>query len=83
LVGVSFGLRPLFTPHGTGAAFPCPRADQSRSNYANPPSTVSISRPCAVVVSAHVSPSDRNPALSVMGGNGVQQARNALIVSLS
>ena len=37
----------------------------SRSNSARPPSTVSIKRPCAVVVSAHVSPSDRNPASRV------------------
>jgi hypothetical protein len=34
----------------------------SRSNSASPPSTVSIKRPCGVVVSAHASPSDRNPA---------------------
>jgi hypothetical protein len=34
----------------------------SRSNSASPPSTVSIKRPCAVVVSAHASARDRNPA---------------------
>jgi hypothetical protein len=34
----------------------------SRSNSANPPNTVSIKRPCAVVVSAHVSLRDLNPA---------------------
>jgi hypothetical protein len=31
-------------------------------NSARPPSTVSIKRPCGVVVTAHVSPSDRKPA---------------------
>src|ERR1035441_662265 len=36
---------------------------RSFSNSANPPSTVTISRPCAVVVSAHASPSERKPAL--------------------
>jgi len=34
----------------------------SRSNSASPPSTVSISLPCAVVVSAHASASDLKPA---------------------
>jgi hypothetical protein len=34
----------------------------SRSNSASPPSTVSIRRPCAVVVSAHVSLRDLKPA---------------------
>ena len=34
----------------------------SRSNSARPPSTVSISRPCGVVVSAQASPSDLNAA---------------------
>src|SRR3984957_2497844 len=34
----------------------------SRSNSARPPSTVSISLPCAVVVSAQVSRRDRKPA---------------------
>jgi len=35
---------------------------RSRSNSASPPSTVSINRPCDVVVSAHVSPRDLKPA---------------------
>src|SRR5208283_2462298 len=35
---------------------------RSRSNSASPASTVSISRPCDVVVSAHASPSDLKPA---------------------
>jgi hypothetical protein len=40
---------------------PCgPRS--ARANSAKPPSTMSMRRPCSVVVSAHVSPSDRNPA---------------------
>jgi hypothetical protein len=34
----------------------------SRSNSAKPPSTVNISRPCGVVVSAHLSVSDLKPA---------------------
>ncbi len=36
----------------------------SRSNSANPPRTVSKRRPCAVVVSAHASPSERKPVLA-------------------
>ena len=35
---------------------------KSRSNWARPPSTVSIGRPCEVVVSAHASPSEPKPA---------------------
>ena len=34
----------------------------ARSNSARPPKTVSISRPCAVVVSAQASASDLKPA---------------------
>ena len=62
--GVSFGLRPSFTPLATARARPSPVLARinSRSNSASPPRTVSISRPCGVVVSAHASPSDRNPA---------------------
>ena len=36
----------------------------ARSNSAKPPSTVSMRRPCGVVVSAHVSLSERKPALA-------------------
>ena len=39
-----------------------PRRSTPRSNSARPPKTVSISRPCAVVVSAHVPASDRKRA---------------------
>jgi hypothetical protein len=35
---------------------------KSLSNSARPPNTVSIKRPCAVMVSAHVSPSEQKPA---------------------
>jgi hypothetical protein len=35
----------------------------ARSNLAKPPSTVSMRRPCGVVVSAHVSLSERKPTL--------------------
>jgi hypothetical protein len=64
LIWVSFGSLPSFTPFATARARPSlVRARiKSRSNSAKPPSTVSIKRPCAVVVSAHVSPSDRKPA---------------------
>jgi hypothetical protein len=69
LVQGSFGLRPIFTPRALARSRPSPVRTRmrSRSNSASPPSTVSINRPCDVVVSAHVSPSDRNPAsLAVM-----------------
>ena len=48
-------LRPL-------PSFRCPRHNHSRSNSASPPRTVSINRPCGVVVSAQVSASDLKPA---------------------
>src|ERR1700719_961776 len=62
--GVSFGGRPIFTPFALARSRPSPvRARiNSRSNSASPPSTVSIRRPWAVVVSAHVSLSERKPA---------------------
>jgi hypothetical protein len=48
----------------------------SRSNSARQPSTVSISRPCGVVVSAHVSLSDRKPAqLSVTAARTLSRSR--------
>ena len=64
LVAVSFGGRPMWTPRALARSRPSPvRARiSSRSNSASPPSTVSINRPCGVVVSAHASPSERNPA---------------------
>jgi hypothetical protein len=57
-------LRPILTPSALARSRPSSvRARiNSRSNSARPPSTVSISRPCAVVVSAHVSCSERKPA---------------------
>jgi hypothetical protein len=43
---------------------------------AEPDATVSIKRPCAVVVSAHVSPSDRKPAfLSVIAASVFNRSR--------
>jgi len=61
---VSFGLRPRMTPLAFARSRPSPVRVRisSRSNSANPPNTVSISRPCAVVVSAHVSLRDLKPA---------------------
>ena len=61
---VSFGGRPIRTPRARARFLPSPvRARMSsRSNSASPPSTVSINRPCGVVVSAHVSANERNPA---------------------
>ncbi len=61
LIGVIFGLRPIFTPRATARARPS-REDQVALELCSPPSTVSISRPCDLVVSAHASPKDRNPA---------------------
>src|SRR5438067_3623461 len=46
---------------GAVASFAGAARIRSRSNSASPPSTVSISRPCDVVVSAHVSPRERKP----------------------
>jgi hypothetical protein len=59
------GFRPRLCPFALARARPSPVRMQisSRSNSASPPKTVSIKRPCAVVVSAHVSPSDGKPAL--------------------
>jgi hypothetical protein len=62
--GVSAVGRPNFTPRSLARFLPSPvRARiSSLSNSASPPSTVSISRPCAVVVSAQVSFRLRKPA---------------------
>ena len=51
------------TGHSARSPFSGAIRIRSRSNSASPPSTVSMSRPCEVVVSAHGSVSDRNPAL--------------------
>jgi hypothetical protein len=61
--GVNFGRRPSLTPRALARFHPSAvRARiRSRSNSASPPSTLSIKRPCAVVVSAHASARDRNP----------------------
>src|SRR6202008_4260389 len=49
---------------------------RSRSNSAWPPRTVSMSRPCDVVVSAHVSPRDLKPAfLPVMVARTFNRSR--------
>ena len=62
--GVIFGGRPIFTPRAMARLRPSPVLVRisSRSNSARPPRTVKLSRPRALVVSAHVSPSDRKPA---------------------
>ena len=56
--------RPNLTPGACARFLPSPvRARiSSRSNSARPPSTVSISRPCGVVVSAQVFSTERKPA---------------------
>ena len=61
--GVSFGLRPIRTPRAWRAR-PSPVLVRinSRSNSAKPASTVNISRPWSVVVSAQVSRRERKPA---------------------
>jgi len=49
---------------------------RSLSNSASPPSTVNISRPCDLVVSAHVSPSERKPAfLAVIAARVFNRSR--------
>ena len=52
--GLSLGLRPIFMPFTLARARPSPVRVQikSRSNLASAPSTMSISRPCELVVSA-------------------------------
>ena len=74
LVRSELRLRPNLTPRALARSRPSlvRTLIRSRSNSASPPSTVSISRPCDVVVSAHVSLSDRNPAPCGDGGEGVQ-----------
>ncbi len=68
-------MRPILTPFATARARPSPvRARiNSRSNSASPPSTVSLSRPCAVVVSAHVSARDPNQGTTPQLGFIAQQ----------
>jgi hypothetical protein len=62
---------------------------RSRLNSARPPSTVSMSRPCGVDVSAHASPSERKPALrsvmtaSVFKRTRVDPARRSSRVTIS
>src|SRR3984893_10653041 len=76
--GVSFGGRPILCPRATARARPSPvRARiKSLSNSARPPSTVSIKRPCDVVVSAHVSPRDLKPAfLAVIAASVFNRSR--------
>ena len=53
-----------------------PQERRNCPNSASPPSTVSMSRPCDVVVSAHVSPSERKPAfLAVMAARVFNRSR--------
>jgi len=61
----------------------------SRSNSASPPRKVSINRPCAVVVSAHASPSERKPAFfaviapRVFNKSGVERASRSSRVTVN
>jgi hypothetical protein len=61
---VSFGFLPNYIPFACALTLPSLRRDRIklRSNSASPASMVSISFPWGVVVSAHVSLSERNPA---------------------
>ena len=71
------GGRPKRTPRALARVRPSPvRARiSSRSNSARPPKTVSINRPCAVVVSAHVSCRDLKPApASAMAANVLSES---------
>jgi hypothetical protein len=65
---VNFGGCPIWTPRALARARPSPvlALIGSRSNSAKPPSTVSIKRPCAVVVSAHASANDLNVAPALL-----------------
>lgn len=64
LVGDRLGGRPNFTPLAFARARPSPvlARIKLRSNSAKPASTVTISLPCGVVVSANGSASDLKPA---------------------
>jgi hypothetical protein len=76
--GVRAAGRPNFTPLAFARFLPSPvRARiSSRSNSAKPPSTVSISLPCGVVVSAQVSLRLRKPApRSLIVANTLSRSR--------
>ena len=61
---------------GLCASLTCSGLISSRSNSASPPSTVSMSLPCGVVVSAQASPRDVNPApFSVMEASVFNRSR--------
>lgn len=89
LVEREFGLPSHFHALRLRASPPSPvRARiRSRSNSAKPPRTVSISRPCAVAVSAHASPRDRKPAprsamnARVLRRSRVDRARRSSLVT--
>jgi len=91
LMGVSLNFGPIFTPRALARSLPSPvRARiNSRSNSASPPRTVNIRRPCAVVVPAHVSLRDLNPAFfaviaaSVLRRSRVDRARRSRRVTIS
>jgi hypothetical protein len=63
---------------GSGSAFARTSPDNSRSNSARPPSTVSINRPYGVVVSAHVSARERKPAPFRAMVSSVSRQRNVI-----
>jgi hypothetical protein len=76
--------RPIFTPRALARARPSPVRISSRSNSARPRSTVSIRRPWALVVSAHVSTRDRKPApLSVIEAMVFWRSRVELVKRLA
>ena len=69
-LAVCLGARPAFARAG---------ADQLAFEPARPPRTVNINRPCGVVVSAHVSASERNPAFfSVTAASVFDRSRVAI-----
>jgi hypothetical protein len=88
---VSFDGLPMWMPAAFARLMPSPvRARiSSRSKSAMPPITVSISRPCAVVVSAHGSPRDLKPAPALpirsrrLRRSRVERARRSSRVTIS
>ena len=77
--GVSLKGRPKLCPRALACCSrpsPVRARINSRSNSASPPRTVSIKRPCAVVVSAQASARDRNPAfLPVIAARVLRRSR--------
>ena len=89
--GDSFGRRPSLTPRAFARTRPSLVRERmrSRSNSARPPNTVSMSRPCDVVVFAHVSRTDRNcasfsaRAASTLSRSRVDRAKRSRRVTIS